>query len=45
MPPLPLPLDPGAKVIAKPTMLLAFQVPGVVVSPGGPELTLKPMPA
>src|SRR5580698_2017213 len=45
MPPLPLPLDPGAKVIAKPTMLLAFQVPGVAVLPGGPELTLKPMPA
>ena len=45
MPPLPLPLAPGAKVIAKPTRLLAFHVPGVAVLPGGPELTLKPMPA
>src|SRR5438309_11181730 len=44
-PPVPLPLAPGANVIAKPTMLLAFHVPGVVVLPGGPELTLKPIPA
>src|SRR4029079_4857791 len=31
MPPLPLPLDPACKVIAKPTRLLAFHVPGVAV--------------
>jgi hypothetical protein len=45
MPPLPLPLAPGAKVIAKPTRLLALNVPGVAVLPGGPEFTLNPMPA
>src|SRR4029079_3314529 len=45
MPPLPLPLAPGANVIAKPTSVLALNTPGAVVLPGGPELTLKPMPA
>ena len=45
MPPLPLPLAPDVKVIAKPTMALAFHTPGVAVLPGGSELTLNPMPA
>ena len=45
MPPVPVPLGPDVKVTAKPTRLLASQVPGVVVLPGGSELTLNPMPA
>ena len=45
MPPLPLPLAPATKVIAKPTRVPALNVPGAAVLPGGPEFTLKPMPA
>jgi len=46
MPLVPLPLAPDAKVTAKPTMffVLAFHALNPVL-PGGPELTLKPMPA
>ena len=46
MPLVPLPLGPDAKVIAKPTMLFVVAFHGLNGAvPGGPEFTLKPMPA